>query len=806
MRPTISHPGAARRWVLDNRTPDPTSPPRVSVVIPTYNRVDMLICCLRALQAQRMSRADYEVVVVDDGSTDGTAEALREWIPSTDMAVHASSRPNGGPATARNEGIGVARGALIAFVDDDCIPEPDWLKSLIDALPRDASCAGIGGRIVGASDALISRYIDWRGLMEHQRTEEEINYLVTANALFHKHCLLEVGGFNERFRWAGGEDPELARRLRARGYYFAATERALVVHRHRETLRGLVDMASRYGRGAAVDAQLRGRSLLSQRAEAFGSVIANLRAEVRACLMHDRGAPIDRLAHLGLLITWRLAYAHAWAKCSPARARAAVPSRQAALSVAPERPFAGSDGGRQSGRVRWLLRSSLACDLLRIRVGEMVRSNARTVVRVVPCHIVPWMKYTKGRVLLRADRKAAAFSILAKLHQDDACERASRLAEQIARQTAADAALGGAAGPNFVRDYARQLQPPSWAAGYFRDPCSILGRLALVIKPRSETERGVLVLKYNYTFSHMNRFFDIDRVASAYYVVLEPSWSGYCNLDILQFCSVSAPIFVEAAEPRDAAFIRSVGANLIALPLASNWWVDHRIFRPLPGTRKDTDVVMIATWARYKRHFEFFRVLGGLRRRGRRLRVSLIGYPGDMTRHDVAEMAAFFGVADQVDLHEDIPQTRVNQLINRAKVSLIWSLKEGVNRAIIESMFAGVPCILRDGFNYGYKYPYVNEQTGCFTSEADLPQTLLGAIRDYARFSPRSWVAANMTCQRATALLEEVIAARARALGEPWSGGITVKTNALHTMEYWNLEERDRFAADYAYLRQTLRG
>jgi GT2 family glycosyltransferase/glycosyltransferase involved in cell wall biosynthesis len=805
----MSHPGAARRWVLDNRTPNPASTPSVSVVIPTYNRVDMLVCCLRALQAQCISRADYEVVVVDDGSTDGTPAALREWTPSTEMALRAYSRPNSGPAAARNEGIGRARGALIAFVDDDCIPEPDWLKNLIDALPLDASCAGIGGRIVGASDALISRYVDWRGLLAHQRTEEEINYLVTANALFHKHCLLQVGGFNECFRWAGGEDPELARRLRARGYYFVATERALVVHRHRETLRGFVDMASRYGRGAAVDAQLRGRSLLSQRVEAFGSVTANIRAEVRACLMRDRGAPIDRLAHLGLAITWRLAYARAYAKCSPARARdrAAVPAREPAPGVAAERAFEGPNARRQSARLWWLIRHrSLARDLLRTRVLETVGNDVRTVLRIVPCHVVPWMKYMTGRVLLRADRKAAAFSILAKLHQDDACERASRLAEQVARQTAADAALGGAAGPNVFRDYARDLQPPSWAVGYFRDPCSILGRLALVIKPRTETERGVLVLKYNYTFSHMNRFFDIDRVASAYHVVLEPSWSGYCTLDILQFCSVSAPVFVEAAEPRDAAFIRSVGANLVALPLASNWWVDHRIFRPLPGTRKDTDVVMIATWARYKRHFEFFRVLGALRRRGRRLRVSLIGYPGDMTRHDVAEMAAFFGVADQVDLHEDIPQTRVNQLLNRAKVSLIWSLKEGVNRAIIESMFAGVPCILRDGFNYGYKYPYVNERTGCFTSEADLPQTLLGAIRDYDRFAPRDWVAANMTCQRATARLEEAIAARAKALGEPWSGGIAVKTNALHTMEYWNVEERDRFAADYAYLRQTLRG
>jgi hypothetical protein len=177
-----------------------------------------------------------------------------------------------------------------------------------------------------------------------------------------------------------------------------------------------------------------------------------------------------------------------------------------------------------------------------------------------------------------------------------------------------------------------------------------------------------------------------------------------------------------------------------------------------------------------------------------------------MIRHDVADMAAFFGVSDQIDMHDNVPQEQVSELVNRARVSLIWSRREGVNRAIIESMFAGVPCVLPEGFNYGYKYPYVNECTGCFTNERDLPQTLLGTIRDYDRYSPREWVSANMSCQRATVLLEKTIGDREGALGEPWSGGLAVKTNSLQMMEYWNREERGRLAADCAFLRTTLGG
>jgi len=754
-------------------------------VIPTFNRADMLASCLHALDGQRLSRADYEVVVVDDGSTDRTRDVIREWTLRTGMSLCMCSRSNGGPAAARNDGIRRARGALIAFVDDDCLPEPDWLQNLVDALPADTSCAGIGGRIVGKSDALVAQYVDWRGLLDHQQNGGGIVYLVTANALFRKSCLLEVGGFDERFRWAGGEDPELARRLRARGYYLLATERALVVHRHRETFRGLMDAATRYGRGAAVDAQLRGQSVRAQRLMAFVMAANNISAEARKYLTRGGAAPINRVAYLGLGIAWQLAHARAYASCPPTGA----PAPAGGLARAP-------------GPYRRLIRRvSAARNLLGIRLSEQ-REHAPQAVR----WISRWMKYATGRVLVRTGRRSAAFSILAKLHQADAFDRASRLAEQLAQQFAVNAARGGAPRTDLCRDYARTLRPPSWAESYFRDPCSLLGRLALVIKPRSDREKGVLVVKYNYTFSHIYRFFDIERIASKYHIVLEPSWSGYCNRAILQYCSVSAPVFVEAAEPRDAEFIRTLGANLVAVPIASNWWVDHRVFRPLPGVTKDTDVVMVATWARYKRHFQFFRVLGALRRQGHPLRVLLIGYAGDMTRNDIAHLAAFFGISDQIEIYDGVSQERVNELVNRARVSLIWSRREGVNRAIIESMFAGVPCILRDGFNYGYKYPYVNEQTGCFTSETDLPQTLLGTIRSSDRYSPREWVSVNMSCQRATALLDEAIGARVGALAEPWSGGLAVKTNSLQMMAYWNVEERDRFEADYAFLRTTLRG
>jgi hypothetical protein len=129
----------------------------------------------------------------------------------------------------------------------------------------------------------------------------------------------------------------------------------------------------------------------------------------------------------------------------------------------------------------------------------------------------------------------------------------------------------------------------------------------------------------------------------------------------------------------------------------------------------------------------------------------------------------------------------------------------GQTWAIIEGMFAGVPCLVREGFNYGYHYPYINPQTGCFAAENQLPDKLLWMTENYRQFTPREWVAANMTCQRATEILSSVIARTAAARGEPWTGGLAVKVNKLHNMDYWEPEDARRFEPDYQFLRSAIR-
>jgi len=159
-------------------------------------------------------------------------------------------------------------------------------------------------------------------------------------------------------------------------------------------------------------------------------------------------------------------------------------------------------------------------------------------------------------------------------------------------------------------------------------------------------------------------------------------------------------------------------------------------------------------------------------------------------------------VDDQIEWHEGLPQSGVNALLNRSKVNVIWSRKEGVNRAIIEGMFAGVPCIVREGFNYGFKYPYVNEQTGCFAHEDELPDSLAWMVEHHHRFDPRRWVMAHMSCQEATSILEGTI--RQHTPG-PWRTPLAVKVNTLDGMHYWDEGDAASFAEDYRFLRSTVR-
>jgi glycosyltransferase involved in cell wall biosynthesis len=442
-----------------------------------------------------------------------------------------------------------------------------------------------------------------------------------------------------------------------------------------------------------------------------------------------------------------------------------------------------------SGGTPWRLGSSLFLEQLR----EGLRYD------LAPAQwLIGQAGLALGIVAYAAGRRLDGLRTLCRVHSAGLSESSRRASESFIRGLYAHPSARAALCAVF--DQYRARPPEVIARRFIEQPTRLFGSSLMVLKRARDGEKGVLVLNYPYVYGLFARLFDVARVQQRYYIVLEFAWSGVCDLDVLQFGLSEDPIFVETLEPRDHGFLRALGRPFVPVPVSTNSWVDYRVFRPLSGATKELDVCMIAAWAAYKRHSAFFRALQTARRRGRRLRTVLVGYPMDRTKDMIYAQARYYGVADQIEIHEWLSPTDVNVHLNRAKVHVLWSRREGVNRAIIEALFADVPVIVRSGFNYGFPYPYINAHTGQFVDEPELPDKLVAMVDSHDTYSPRSWVMTHMTSRRNTTILSDVIKAHAVAAGAPWTEDLVAKVSELNGLRYWDANDAVRFRDDYDYL------
>jgi GT2 family glycosyltransferase len=245
------------------RSPDPHPPPPgagrairgareapfITVVVPTFNRPKALAQCLAALAAQDHPRARYELVVVDDGSAPGHADAVRRVVEAHGGRL--LRQENRGPAAARNHGARTAEGEFVAFIDDDCVPDRTWLSRLARACVAERPTA-LGGRTVCglAGDACADATQLLVDYLSRYYAGTPAAFFTSNNLLLPRRELLAIGGFDETMRLVGGEDRELCARWTHRGFGLAAVEDAVVHHRHALTLGAFWRQHFDYGRGS----------------------------------------------------------------------------------------------------------------------------------------------------------------------------------------------------------------------------------------------------------------------------------------------------------------------------------------------------------------------------------------------------------------------------------------------------------------------------------------------------------------------------------------------------------------------------
>jgi GT2 family glycosyltransferase len=222
-----------------------TAWPRVSVVVCTRNGARTLHDCLTGLD--RLDYPDYEVIIVDDGSTDASAAIASEYD------VRLISTENRGLSVARNTGMEAATGEIVVYTDDDARPDPDWLRYLAwSFLTTDHASIG-GPNIAPGGDGPIATCVANApgGPVHVLLTDEIAEHIPGCNMAFRRDRLIEIGGFDPRFRTAG-DDVDLCWRMQYRGWTIGFNPAAMVWHHRRNSVRTYWKQQTGYGKAEAL--------------------------------------------------------------------------------------------------------------------------------------------------------------------------------------------------------------------------------------------------------------------------------------------------------------------------------------------------------------------------------------------------------------------------------------------------------------------------------------------------------------------------------------------------------------------------
>ena len=215
--------------------------PSVSVVVAAHNAGRTLDACLQSLK--RLRYPDYEVIVVDDGSTDDTAAIMQRYAEFRGITTG-----NQGVSAARNEGLRVARGEIIAYIDSDAEADPDWLNYLVTTYLK-FDVAGVGGpNIVPAEDGWVAKcvYRAPGGPTQVMLDDCYAEHIPGCNMSFRAAALNAIGGFDPRFR-AAADDVDICWRLLDAGYAMGFSPSAVVWHHRRPSVKAYWRQQVGYG-------------------------------------------------------------------------------------------------------------------------------------------------------------------------------------------------------------------------------------------------------------------------------------------------------------------------------------------------------------------------------------------------------------------------------------------------------------------------------------------------------------------------------------------------------------------------------
>jgi glycosyltransferase involved in cell wall biosynthesis len=297
---------------------------------------------------------------------------------------------------------------------------------------------------------------------------------------------------------------------------------------------------------------------------------------------------------------------------------------------------------------------------------------------------------------------------------------------------------------------------------------------AAILKPWvSPREKGVLIISFERQWIKLLMEDRRRRLSERYTLVLASSWTPPHGVGVTVFPKLYPdPVLCTISHDDDMLTLPRLSERVIPVPLLASNWVNPAAFSPLPQADRDVDIVMVATFGKYKRHHALLRALTGT---PASLRVLLIGTKGhDLDADGIRALARAYGVENRlVDAREeDYPGTA--KAFCRSKISVVMSRREGSCQAVVESMFADTPAGILANAELGSR-KYVNDSTGALLRESHLSEDIMRLLERAPSMSPRRWVMEqDISCHGSTRILNQILRDHARSTGQDWTQDIAL--------------------------------
>ncbi|MCI0685075.1 MAG: glycosyltransferase [Gemmataceae bacterium] len=290
---------------------------------------------------------------------------------------------------------------------------------------------------------------------------------------------------------------------------------------------------------------------------------------------------------------------------------------------------------------------------------------------------------------------------------------------------------------------------------------------AAILKPHvGPNEKGLVFVSFENQWIKLLRLADLPDFAERYDLVLAPSGSPHNLINYAFAAAYPGALFTLISNGSDLEALPGVSDKVVTAPLYASSWVNPDRFTPRPKAERAFDLIMVANFAKFKRHYVLFRALQSM---PRDIRVLLIGQHQDQrTSASVEEEARWYGVRERFTLRVNQSYADVTSAFCASRASVILSRREGSCVVVAESMFADAPVAVLDNAELGSR-AFINDRTGMFVREDDLAEQLADLVAHADCFAPRAWAEANISCWRSSAKLNGIVKEHAVKHGRSWT-------------------------------------